>query len=412
MNGYLVFIIVFIIVHYLLDIIVSLLNVRSLDPQLPEEFIGVYDEEKYRQSQEYTKVTTRFSVFQTTISTIVTLLFILMGGFNYLDGFARSFDCSSLVTGIIFIFTLGVLSSILSLPFSVYSTFVIEEQFGFNKTTVRTFILDMIKGAVLSVVLGVPLLGFVLWFFETSGDMAWLYCWGAVVLFIIVMQFLAPVVIMPLFNKFIPLEEGELKEAVLGYAKKQKFAIKGVYTMDGSKRSTRLNAFFTGFGKFRRIVFFDTLVEKIEIKELVAILAHEMGHFKKRHILKMMSASTIQTGAMFFILSLFLLNEKLFAAFQMEHLSVYGSLVFFGFLYSPLSTFLSIIFNIASRHHEYEADEYAVRTTGEKESLINGLKKLSVSNLSNLTPHPLNVFLHYSHPPVLTRIKALQQIVL
>ena len=273
-----------------------------------------------------------------------------------------------------------------------------------------TYVLDGLKAILLSVVLGGPLLACILWFFETSGSYAWLYCWTAAVAFILVVQFLAPVLIMPLFNKFIPLAEGELKEAITRYAAKQHFAIQGIYTMDGSKRSTRVNAFFTGFGRFRRIVFFDTLMDKLATNEIVAVLAHEMGHYKLKHILTMMVLSILQMGIMFFILSLFLGNPGLFDAFGMEHVSVYASLVFFGFLYAPLSTLIGIGFNGFSRRNEYQADRFAAISGGEGEALISGLKKLSVSNLTNLTPHPLNVMLNYSHPPVLARILALRQL--
>jgi len=408
MNGFLIFILVVIVGQYLLDMGVALLNLRSLSPELPAEFAGVYDGEKYSRSQQYTRVTTRFSLVQNTIITLLTVLFILCGGFNQVDLAARYFGLSPLFTGMIFIALLGLLVTVINLPFSLYSTFVIEERFGFNTTTPATYFLDMMKGMLLAVVLGGPLLGGILWFFEVSGSWAWLYCWLVILVFIVIMQFLAPVVIMPLFNRFTPLEDGELKEAVTDYARKQQFGLQGIYTMDGSKRSRRANAFFTGFGKYRRIVFFDTLINEVSVKELVAILAHEMGHFKKKHIMKMMAASALQTGVMLYILSFFIKSEPLFAAFGMEHLSIYASLVFFGFLYAPISTVLSIFFNMISRRHEYEADAFAAATTGGNDSLISGLKKLSASNLSNLTPHPLHVFLHYSHPPVLQRIKALQ----
>ena len=291
------------------------------------------------------------------------------------------------------------------LPFSVYATFGIEARFGFNKTTAGTFVLDLLKGIVLTTLIGGPILVFVLWFFDKGGPWAWLYCWIGVVVAMMVIQLLAPVLIMPWFNKFTPLDDGKLKESVTNYAVKEKFKIKGIYTMDGSRRSTKLNAFFTGFGRFRRIVFFDTLMEKLSTDEIVAVLAHEMGHYKLRHVFKMLAASILQMGILFFILSRFINNQGLFGAFRMDHVSIYASLIFFGFLYSPISMLLSVIFNIFSRQHEFQADRYALISTGRPEALISALKKLSVTNLSNLTPHPLHVFLNYSHPPVLERIR-------
>ncbi len=410
MNPYLIFILAVLILGYLLNLVIAVLELRSLDPELPPEFSDIYSQKKYRQSQQYTRVTTRFSQIHDSFMLVITITFILAGGFNLIDLAARSFGLSSISTGLLFAGALALLSSVIGLPFSIYSTFVIEEQFGFNKTTPKTFALDLIKTVILAGCIGGPLLAAVLWFFQAAGNLAWLYCWLAVTVFILIIQFLAPVVIMPLFNKFTPLEDGELKKSITDYAQAQQFAIKGIYTMDGSKRSTRLNAFFTGFGKFRRIVFFDTLIDKLNTGEIVAVLAHEMGHFKHKHIFKMMAASILQMGIMFFIMSLFLGNQQLFAAFGMEHISIYAGLIFFGFLYSPVSTMLSIFFNLFSRKHEYEADAWAVTTTEQVQELISGLKKLSVHNLSNLTPHPFNVFLNYSHPPVLQRIRAIQQL--
>jgi STE24 endopeptidase len=409
MNPYLFFILAILILQYLLDLVVDVLEIRSLDPLLPRAFRDFYDEEKYAESQKYTRVTTRFSQIRASISLVLTVAFILIGGFNLIDLIARNFDQGTIITGLLFTGMVYLLSLILSLPFSIYFTFEIEESFGFNKTTVKTFVLDLVKGLLLTIVIGVPLLAMLLWFFESTGEFAWLYSWGGLSLFTFVMQFLAPVLIMPLFNKFTPLEDGELKEKITTYAQEQDFALEGIYTMDGSKRSTRLNAFFTGFGRFRRIVFFDTLIEKLKDDEIVVVLAHEMGHFKRKHIPKMMITSLLQNGLMFFILSLFLGNEALFAAFGMENISIYASLIFFLFLYAPISSLISIFFNIFSRKHEYEADTWAVETTELGQALVSGLKKLSVHNLSNLTPHPLNVFLNYSHPPVLERIKKIER---
>ncbi len=408
MNFYLFLILSILILGYLLDLAVSLLTLRSLDPNLPEEFMGMYDVDEYRRSQQYTRVSTRFSLLQDSLMLPLTIGFIVMGGFNILDQWARGFGFSEIPTGLVFTGALLLLSALIHLPFSLYSTFVVEGRFGLNRTTVKTFILDIVKTVFLAILLGGPLLALILWFFEWGGNMAWLYCWLVVVVFTVIMQFLAPVIIMPLFNRFTPLAEGPLKQAITDYARRQNFAIQGIYTMDGSKRSSRLNAFFTGFGKFRRIVFFDTLMEKMTVEELVAILAHEMGHFKNKHILKMMVAGILQTGLMFSILALFIENPDLFAAFGVEHLSIYASLVFFSFLYAPISMLLSVVGNVFSRNYEYQADAYAISTTGMGRQLIAGLKKLCLANLANLTPHPLQVFLQYSHPPVLQRIEAIK----
>ncbi len=409
MNNWLLLIIVFLLGDYFLEQILSYLNIKALDNNVPGEFQDTIDAEKYRKSQEYTRATSKFGLVQSTFSILVLLVFLLSGGFNSVDLFVRSFQQGSIVSGILYIGILLLLSSILALPFSFYSTFVIEERFGFNNTTIKTFCTDIIKGLFLSILIGVPILYLVLWFFETTGELAWLYCWIGLTLVSIILQFLAPVLIMPLFNKFTPLEDGTLKEKVLSFAREASFSIQGIYTMDGSKRSSKLNAFFTGFGKFRKIVFYDTLLEKLDEDEIIAVLAHEMGHYKKRHIFKMMAISICHTGLLFYLLSLFIGNENLFAAFQMNNLSTYGALIFFSFIFSPVNLLLGIAINVLSRKHEFQADHYAAEPSSRGKALVSGLKKLSVANLSNLTPHPAMVFFHYSHPPVLERIQALQE---
>ena len=409
MNYFLFIILGVLIGSYFLDLIVETLNVRHLRTDLPEEFEGYYDAIKYKKSQEYLKENTRFGIISDTITTPITIVFILWGGFNVVDQFARGLNLGTIPTGLIFVGVLLLALQILSIPFSIYSTFVIEEKYGFNRTTPKTFILDILKSWLLVVVIGGMILSAILWFFEKTGAWAWLYCWIAVTVFQIFLMFIAPVIIMPIFNKFVPLEDGDLKAAIEAYARSQEFRLKGIFTMDGSKRSAKTNAFFTGFGRFRRIVLFDTLVEKHTIKQLVSILAHEMGHYKKKHILKSIVISILTTGLMFYILSLFINNSELFAAFKMQETSVYASLLFFGFLYSPIQMVLSIFGNMISRGHEYDADAYAVNTYKDPVSMIEALKKLSVENLSNLTPHPLKVFLNYSHPPVLERIRAIRR---
>ena len=410
LNFYLVCILAILLLGTLLELIAGLLELRSLHPELPAEFAGVYDRDRYARAQEYTRATTRLALVRRTIGLVLTLAFLLLGGFNLVDALARGLGLTPVPTGLVFTGLLALLSAAVQLPFSVYATFGIEERFGLNTTTPLTFLLDTLKGMLLAVVLGGPLLAGVFLLFEAGGPAAWILCWLAVSAFLLVVQFFAPVVLLPLFNRFTPLAEGELRTAITRYAANERFAVGGIFTMDGSRRSTRANAFFTGFGRFRRIVFFDTLLERLTTAEIVAVLAHEIGHWRLKHISVMVGLSVLQTGLLFFLLSRFLDNPGLVAAFGMEHLSVYGSVVFFGFLYTPIATLLAVGVNGLSRRHEYQADRFAVHTGADAESLISGLKKLSVSNLANLTPHPVNVLLSHSHPPVLERIASLRQV--
>lgn len=408
MNIYAIIIIVTIILGFLLDTISNILNLKALNPELPDEFKDVFDAEKYSQSQEYTKVNTRFGFITSIFSLALTMVFWFAGGFNFLDQIVRSWNLHFIWTGLLYIGVLMVAKSILSLPFSIYHTFVIEEKFGFNKTTVKTFILDMVKGVGLGIVLGGPLLAGLLAFFQYTGNYAWLYAWGATTVFTLIVQFIAPTWIMPLFNKFTPLEEGELRQTIMDYAKQVNFSLQNLFVMDGSKRSSKSNAFFTGFGKNKRIALFDTLIEKHSVKELLLVLAHEIGHYKKKHIIKSMIISVLHMGVMFYLLSIFLNHKGLFDAFYMKEMSIYAGLIFFGMLYSPVEMILSVFMQIFSRKNEFEADNFAAETTKDPKSMINALKKLSADNLSNLTPHPFYVFLNYSHPPVLQRINALK----
>jgi STE24 endopeptidase len=339
---------------------------------------------------------------------IILLLFWFSGGFNVLDGWIRSFHFSAITTGIIYIGILGLANAFFSLPFDWYSTFVIEERFGFNKTTPSLFIMDKVKGLVLSIVLGVPLIAVILWFFETTGSNAWLYCWVVSVAFSLALQYIAPVWILSLFNKYTPLPEGDLRNAIISFARKVHFPFKEIFVMDSSKRSTKSNAFFTGYGKYRRIALFDTLVSGSTEPEILTILAHEVGHYKKRHIVTGMLLSFLYMGFVFYLLSLFIQKKELFDAFYMNQISIYAGLVFFGLLFEPLSFLSSIAFNAFSRHNEREADQYAIQTTSDHQNLISALKKLYANNLANLTPHPLYVFLNYTHPPLLERIRLIR----
>jgi STE24 endopeptidase len=410
MNIYAVIILGTLLLTTALEVWADLLNLRALSPKLPEEFRDVYDENEYARSQQYTRVRTRFGFVSGAFDLGLMLVFWFAGGFNWLDAELRVLELGPIWTGLLYIGALTAGMSVLTLPFSIYSTFVIEERFGFNRTTVKTFVVDMLKGALLGVLIGGPVLALVIWLFLSAGSIAWLYAWLAVTTFMIVMQYVAPTWIMPLFNKFTPLEDGPLRDEILRYAESVRFALKDLFVMDGSKRSSRSNAFFTGFGKNKRIVLYDTLIEKHGVEELTAVLAHEIGHYRKKHIIIGLLISIFETGVMFFMLSLFISQEALAQAFFMEHVSIYAGLVFFGMLYSPVSFLLSIGMNALSRKHEFEADRYAVQTYRNPEAMTAALKTLSVSNLSNVTPHPVYVFLHYSHPPMLERLRHIERV--
>ena len=405
---YAAIILITLLVDLILSIVSDVLNLKHMTGALPKEFEGVYDAEKYQKSQDYTRVNTRFSWISSAFSLAISLIFWFAGGFNWLDLLILQWHLHPIWNGIIYMGMLMAARSVLSLPFTIYGTFVIEERFGFNKTTLKTFILDLLKGLALSIVIGVPILAAVLAFFQYAGNLAWLYCWGLTTLFSLFIQYIAPTWIMPLFNKFTPLKEGELLEKVMAYAKKVEYKLAGIFVIDGSRRSTKSNAFFTGFGKNKRIALYDTLIEKHTTNELVAVLAHEIGHYKKKHVVRGMLISIAHTGVMFFLLSLFLTQPGLFKAFYMEHMPLYAGFLFFGMLYSPVEMLLSLVMNIVSRKHEYEADTFAAETTRDPAAMIDALKKLSVHNLSNLQPHPFYVFLNYSHPPVLERIQHLR----
>jgi STE24 endopeptidase len=410
MNIYLAAILAILIGGYLLDLATDLLNLRHLKTELPDEFRDVYDPSRYEKSQDYLRKNTGLLLLSGGLTTVLTIGFIFVGGFNFIDRLARGFGFGLIPTGLIFAGVVMFLSQLCRIPFDAYRTFVIEEKFGFNKTTLRTFIRDTLKKWLLSALLGGILFAAVVWIFSAAGRIAWLYCWAVVSLFQIFFIFIAPAVIMPMFNKFTPLEDGGLKTAIEDYARSQGFKMRGVFTMDASRRSGKSNAFFAGFGRFRRIVLFDTLIQKHTVDELVSVLAHEMGHYKKGHILMSTLLMILTTGLMFFVLSLFINNRGLFEAFGMSHVSIYASIFFFGFLFIPIQTVLSIFGNLLSRRHEYQADAYAALTHGKPEAMISALKKLSADNLSNLTPHPVKVFLDYSHPPMLRRVEALKKI--
>jgi len=410
MNWIAATILTFILADFILHRLSDRLNLNAISDEIPEAFGGVFDPEQYRNAQAYLRATTRFGQIAGSVNIVILLVFWFGGGFASVDNWARSFGFSPLTTGLLYIGVLAGLKAVIDQPLSLFATFVIEQKFGFNQSTLSTWMMDRLKALVLILVLGTPLLAGILGIFQYTGQPAWIWCWILIALFNILVQFIAPTWIMPLFNRFEPLEEGELKMAILAYAKSIGFSLDNVYVMDGSRRSSKSNAFFTGFGRHRRIVLFDTLIARHTTAELVAVLAHEMGHYQMRHILKMMVVGMVQTGIMLFLMSRIILAPALFEAFYVKEPSVYAGLVCFGILSAPLDFFLGLAVQAISRRHEYAADRFAAATTGRVGPMIDALKKLSVHNLSNLRPHPVHVFLNCSHPTVLQRIAALRKI--
>jgi len=407
MNIYSYIILSALLLQFFLDNIADVLNLKALKNEVPPVLSGVYKPDEYHKSQEYTRSLTRFGFVTSLFGLLIIFLFWFTGGFNFLDQIVRSWDFGPIANGLCYIGILMIAYELLTLPFSVYATFAIEERFGFNRTTPRIFITDMLKGLALTILLAGSVLAGILALFEYAGNYAWLYCWVAVTIFNMVIQFIAPIWIMPLFNKFTPMEPGELKDAIQSYARSTGYEVRNISVMDGSKRSTKANAFFTGFGRTKRIALFDTLISKHTIQELIAVLAHEIGHYKKKHVLWGILISIAHTGLIFYLLSVLLGSSGLYQAFYMDHTSIYAGLLFFGLLYTPVEMVLSVALHILSRRNEYEADQFATQTTGEPGSLVEALKKLHSDNLSNLTPHPFYVFLNYSHPTLLQRVQAI-----
>ena len=406
-NLYYLIIVTAIIIEYLLSSISSILDIKNITPIIPPDFKEAYDQEKYIRSQEYLKARTRFGLFSSTFSLGLILVVIHSDVFGMLDHYVRLQTENYLLQGLLFIGIIYFIQDIISLPFSIYSTFVIEEKFGFNKTTHNLFIID--KGYCIFIVLGSIIITPLLYFFHTYSEIGWLIAWSILTVFMILVQPLFVHVIAPMFNKFTPLETGDLRTEIEKYTSKVDFPLARIDIMDGSKRSAHSNAYFTGFGKSRRIAIFDTLVEKHSTKEIVSVVAHEVGHYKLKHILQGTIVGIIETGIMLFAFNLIMNDISLFHVFGVNKLSVHAGIVFFSMLYAPVSMLTSIVTTAISRMNEFEADKYSMETTNDSQALISMLIGLSANNLSHLTPHPMKVFLSYSHPPVIDRIKAVNQ---
>ena len=401
-------IIAIIIINFIVDKILDTLNAKHYNDAIPPELQDVYDEEEYKKSQAYKATNYKFGVWSSTFSIVVTLAFLMFGGFEYVDTLARSYSDNSIIIALIFFGIIMLGSDIISTPFAYYKTFVIEEQFGFNKTTKKTFILDKIKGLLMMIVLGGGIIAVIIWFYEETQHLFWLYAWAIVTAFTVFMNMFYAKLIVPMFNKQTPLEEGSLRDKISDYAQTVGFNLDKIFIIDGSKRSTKANAYFSGFGSEKRVTLYDTLVNDLNEEEIVAVLAHEVGHYKKKHIIFNLIASVLLTGLTLYILSIFISNPLLSHALGVSIPSFHVGLIAFGMLYSPISEVTGFIMNHFSRKFEYQADDYA-KTTYKAEPLITSLKKLSKNSLSNLTPHPAYVWVHYSHPTLLERVKNLKK---
>ncbi|WP_343485823.1 M48 family metallopeptidase [Allomuricauda sp. d1] len=398
---------VILVVQFLFDTLLNYLNTKNFGKKLPPELQDVFEDDEQQKSLAYKKSNYRFGLASDTFSLFLTLGFLFFGGFEWVDQIVRGITNHPIVMALLFFGIIVLGSSLISIPFSYYQTFVIEERFGFNKATKKTFFLDIVKGWLLSIFIGGGILALVILFIQKAGENFWLYAWALVAIFMVFVNLFYSKLIVPLFNKQTPLASGKLKNAIEAYAQKVGFELKNIFVIDGSKRSTKANAYFSGFGKQKRVTLFDTLINDLDEEEIVAVLAHEVGHYKKRHIVFNLIASVLVTGVTLYILSLFINNPLMSLAIGVSTPSFHAALVGFALLYSPISEITGLLMNLLSRKFEYEADDFA-KTTYGAEPLITSLKKLSKNSLSNLTPHPAYVFMNYSHPPLIERIRNLK----
>ncbi|WP_418511630.1 M48 family metallopeptidase [Corallibacter sp.] len=401
-------IIAIIIINFIVDKVLDTLNAKHFNDTIPETLKDVYDEADYKKSQAYKTTNYKFGVITSSFSLLLTLVFLVFDGFEYIDNIAREFSDNTIVIALVFFGIIMIGSDIITTPFSYYKTFVIEERFGFNKTTKQTFFLDKIKSWVMMAIVGGGILALIIWFYQATKTNFWLYTWALVTAFTVFMNMFYSKLIVPIFNKQTPLEPGTLRDKISAYANTVGFKLDKIFVIDGSKRSTKANAYFSGFGSEKRVTLYDTLINDLDDDEIVAVLAHEVGHYKKKHIIFNLVASVILTGITLYILSIFISNPILSQAIGVKTPSFHIGLIAFGMLYAPISEITGLIMNWFSRKFEYQADDYA-KYTYKAQPLISALKKLSKNSLSNLTPHPAYVFMHYSHPSLLKRVQNLKK---
>jgi len=392
---------------FLLEQYLIRLNTRMWSDTLPEKLKGICPEDEYRKSQMYDRENVKLAFWSSSFNLAVILIMIIAGGFSLVDGVARTFSTNLVIVALIFFAIIGLASEVINIPFTWYDTFVIEKKYGFNTMTTRTFITDILKSWFITVLIGIPVMALLTWFYYEAGSKFWFYAWALITVFSVFINFFYSELIVPLFNKQTPLAEGTLRGKIGTFATRTGFKLKNIYVIDGSRRSTKSNAYFSGFGKKKRIVLYDTLIKEFSEEEIVAVLAHEIGHYKKKHVLINLLFSVMLTGFMLFLFSLIVDNPKLSQALGAKESSFHLGLIVFGILYSPLSLLIGLITNIISRENEFAADMF-VRENYNAVFLGDALKKLSVKNLSNMMPHPLYVFFHYSHPPLLQRLEKLE----
>lgn len=405
-HAILIIILLIITISYIFEQLLDYINLKSKRAEIPNEVASFYERDKYLKSLSYHADLTKFSFFTSAFSFLLSASMLFFGGFGWLDDLLREYIHQEIVLALAFFGVLMIASDILTIPFQWYSTFVIEERYGFNKTTTKTFILDKLKGYLLTALVGGGLLSVLIYLVQSIGPTFWIWFALLAAAFIFIVNMFYTSLILPLFNKLTPLKDGELKNAIEAFSAKVKFPLDNIMVIDGSKRSKKANAFFSGIGRKKKIVLYDTLIENHTTEELVAVLAHEVGHYKKNHIVWGYVLSVIQVVFTLFVLSRMIFNEDVSSALGAHQLGIHINLVAFGILFSPISGITSLLMNLYSRKNEFEADAFA-RTTYDGTALSNALKRLSVDSLSNLYPHPLYVFFHYSHPPLLERLKAL-----
>ena len=407
-ENWLYLIIGLVVFNYLFSTVLDFINGKNWKAEIPPIMKDYYDEDKYLKAKNYSKEKGKISLISSTLSTLITIFFLVFDGYGWLDNFISIYyDIPFLKSGIFFL-ALFILSDVISIPFSCYNTFVIEEKYGFNKTTVKTFVLDKIKGYLLTIIIGGILLFGAIYIVSLLENGFWVWLWISLSVILLLVNMFYADLIVPIFNKLTPLQTGSLREKIESYTAKVGYSLKNIYIIDGSKRSSKANAFFSGLGPRKTIALYDTLVEKHSEEELVAVLAHEVGHYKKKHVFTSLFLTISQLGLMCFLLETCLKVGEISQALGGKEMVFHLGLVAFGILYSPIGTIISILMNINSRKNEFEADHYA-KTTYSGAALELALKKLSVDSLSNLYPHPFYIFIHYSHPPLLKRLSALNE---